>query len=553
MKQLLYILFILTVFSCSQSRESKSLSATPTEEELMALYQESISSHISNGLTKLEASHLNDIVGQIYQNNSFNLIWSNGDSLTLNGQGMIDAIINSWGYGLPINYRQAEISSLRDSLKTDLPAKAKAEIFAQLDLLITFNGLRLAGDLKYGIINKDSLNMEDHIDSLTQADVDILLTCAKDELADEVLMRSFAPQHQLAQELIQGLKSYVKSTTLNDETFTLPNYKQDSIKSYTIAKEALIKHGYSDSQRVAVDSLFKVDLIAFQELNGLGGDFKIGNFTKDAIGMSNLDRYIKAVATLEKWKLKKFETTQYFFVNVPSYQLRYFNDDTITATHRVVVGTPVTSTPSFSAKLKYINVNPRWHVPYSISSKEILPSVKKDVSYFTRHGYKVYTMDRELVDPQTVDWNEVSSNNFKYRVVQNSGTYNSLGIVAFMFPNENSVFIHDTPSKYFFSQDVRAYSHGCVRLDKPIDLAKLVLEHDENEYNNDSLDTMLVKRVERRIYLNKPIDVHIDYFTTETNSKGKIIFYRDIYGRDEKLTGFIKAAIKEDQSHGQIL
>src|SRR5690606_15611907 len=182
-------------------------------------------------------------------------------------------------------------------------------------------------------------------------------------------------------------------------------------------------------------------LIKFQELNGLKGDCKIGNYTRDALNTSNYERFLMAVMTLERWKIFELNgESNYIFVNVPGYELTYYKNNKATVKHRVVVGAPDTHTPSFSAKLKYLNINPQWHVPYSISSKEILPYLKRDSAYLSSRGYKLYNNDHELVDENSVDWTSVSQNSFNYKIVQNSGSYNSLGILAFMFPNEHAVF-----------------------------------------------------------------------------------------------------------------
>ena len=130
--------------------------------------------------------------------------------------------------------------------------------------------------------------------------------------------------------------------------------------------------------------------------------------------------------------------------------------------------------------MKRMVTNPFWHVPYSISSTEILYGARKDSNYLNKRGYKIFS-DGIQIDPKSVDWTTVRQGNFPYKVRQNSGGGNSLGRVKFLFPNVHSVFIHDTPSKRLFANDVRAYSHGCVRLHEPFELAKALLASEEHE------------------------------------------------------------------------
>ncbi len=550
-----YIILIAFLAACSQQRESAQPAVVEEDPETIRLEAvENIAFTIENRIQKTSESPLNDKVKFLYEGEDIQPLWSNGDSLNLSGLFMIETLDKSWNYGLPLNYKQNLLSALRDSLNTELSRENRTDILSEIEILLSYNSVQFLSDLKYGFVNLDSMRIEDHIDSLNNEDIAHLKKFIE-KPEDSMFLQSFLPQYQTALELQTALSHYVDSTELSDHTFSLPNYKQDSIKAYTIAKEALIAHEFSDSSILEVDSLFIKDLKAFQQLHGLEGDFKIGNNTKDAIGMSNLDRYLMAVASLEKWKYHELldEEENHIFVNIPSYTLRFMDDGKAVRKHNVVVGTPITRTPSFKAKLKYITLNPRWHVPYSISSKEILPSIRKDQSYLSRNGYTLYDRDRNPVDVNSVDWDKVSSNNFKYKIVQGSGTYNSLGIVAFIFPNEHSVFIHDTPSKYFFSRDVRAFSHGCVRLQDPMDMAKFIVERDSNEkITLDTVQAWSDSRVERRIYLKKPFNVYIQYFTAEGDSTG-IRFHRDIYGRDEKLRASLKAFIKESQSRAQTL
>lgn len=554
MKHLTYIFIFALLASCSQSKERSEREGEKalTKDEAHELRVSFLKQTIAEELNKSEFS-INAKFKELYTHSDQSYIWSNADSLNQAAIEMIAILDSSWGFGLPKNYQQSLLLAIRDSLSKEISNKARQHMLAEAEVLLSYNSLQFIADLKYGIVNTDSMYMEDRIDSLNAMDIERFHVSISENTLNSAINNHFAPQFVIAKDIISGLKEYVASYELSDHTFTLPNYKQDSSKAYSVAKEALIQHGFSDSSVLTIDSVFVAELKRFQLWHGLEDDYKIGGNTQKAIAMSNLDRYLMAVATLEKWKNTSFDDQRYLFVNVPSYTLRYVRNDSIIKQHRVVVGAPTTRTPSFNAKLKYLNVNPRWHVPYSISSKELLPSIKRDSTYLKRHGYRVYTSDHQAVDASSVDWSSVSQNSFNYRIVQNSGAYNSLGIIAFMFPNEHSVFIHDTPSKFFFTQSVRAYSHGCVRLQDPVDLAKYILEEDlGNEYTADSIDTMLVKRVERRIYLKEKVEVYIDYFTTE-NRDGKLVFFPDVYGRDDKMRLNLKKFIKESQAQNQTL
>ena len=180
-------------------------------------------------------------------------------------------------------------------------------------------------------------------------------------------------------------------------------------------------------------------------------------------------------------------------------------------------------------------------MPYSISSTEILAGARKDSAYFAKRGYKIFSGDSQI-NPSSVDWSTIKQSNFPYKVRQDGGSGNSLGKIKFLFPNVHSVFIHDTPSKSLFMNDVRAYSHGCVRLHEPYELAKAILAADQHKTVGDSLITYIERGEQKVLELGAPFEVYIEYITATGDSLGTISFFPDIYGRDEK---YIKNTFKK--------
>lgn len=229
----------------------------------------------------------------------------------------------------------------------------------------------------------------------------------------------------------------------------------------------------------------------------------------------------------------------YIRINIPEYMLRYYNDDTLRTAHNIVVGKYENQTPELESKLRKIVVYPYWNVPYSISSKEILPAAKYNSGYFAKHNYKVYRKGNE-VDPLTVNWKSIRQNAFPYKVVQQPGPRNSLGIIKFDFYNKHSVYFHDTPAKGLFGADVRAYSHGCMRTQNPVDLAKTILHYDStsryryNEMRPDSLDTLLGRKENYDIQLKDRVPIYIDYVTVTRSKDYQMVINHDVYGRDEE-------------------
>ncbi len=209
----------------------------------------------------------------------------------------------------------------------------------------------------------------------------------------------------------------------------------------------------------------------------------------------------------------------FIVINIPSYRLTFFKNDKIVLSSNVVVGTEMNKTVIFSGMMRYVVFNPYWNVPTSILKKEILPAIKKNKHYLTNHN---------------MEWHNGG-------VRQKPGPSNSLGLVKFLFPNSNNIYLHDTPSKNLFDKETRAFSHGCIRVAKPKELAYTVLEDNPN-WTKEKIDAAMDAGKESWCTLKNEIPVYIGYFTSWVDSQNKIHFYNDVYKRDARL---LEQLIKE--------
>jgi murein L,D-transpeptidase YcbB/YkuD len=200
-------------------------------------------------------------------------------------------------------------------------------------------------------------------------------------------------------------------------------------------------------------------------------------------------------------------------INIPSYQLTYFKDGKPVLHSRVVVGKAMNKTVIFSADLKYIVFSPYWNVPKSIIEKEIKPGIAKNPNYLAEHD---------------MEWE-------KGTLRQRPGPKNSLGLVKFLFPNNNSIYLHDTPSKNLFNEEKRAFSHGCIRIAKPKELANLILK-DDKKWTPEKIEAAMNAGKESWYALKTKIPVYIGYFTAWVDNEGVLHFYDDVYERDERLS-----------------
>jgi murein L,D-transpeptidase YcbB/YkuD len=191
--------------------------------------------------------------------------------------------------------------------------------------------------------------------------------------------------------------------------------------------------------------------------------------------------------------------------------------------------------------MSYLVLNPYWHVPHTLATQDKLPEIKKDVRYLARHNIEVFRgwgADATPVDPSTIDWSTLSKSNFPYRLRQKPGPNNALGRVKFMFPNPHSVYLHDTPSRSLFGRAERSFSSGCIRVERPLDLAAYLLG-DQPKWTRDAIASALSSPAtadlsEQTVLLKQPLPVHLLYWTAWSDD-GTVHFRTDVYDRDAPL------------------
>jgi len=237
------------------------------------------------------------------------------------------------------------------------------------------------------------------------------------------------------------------------------------------------------------------------------------------------------VHNMERWRWLPQELgRRYILVDVPAYTLEVVEHDQPVMTMRVVVGKPSWPTPVLSATMSHVVLNPDWRVPPNIATEELLPILRSNPGYLTQHNMRVSSGPHD-VDPRSIDWGKVSKKNFPYRLRQEPGPKNPLGNIKFMFPNRFQVYLHDTPSRTLFAKPERAFSHGCVRVEKPTDLAEYVLR---GALSRDRLLASIGQRTSRTIVLSEPVPIYFVYRTVLVKDNGTVQFQPDIYGYDDQ-------------------
>jgi murein L,D-transpeptidase YcbB/YkuD len=277
---------------------------------------------------------------------------------------------------------------------------------------------------------------------------------------------------------------------------------------------------------------------AFQKEKGLKADGRIRQSTIAALTggekesnrreRGSADKIKKVEIALEelRWLPREFPKS-YIFLNEPAFEVTYFEDGKAKLAMRAVVGKPTAQTYFFVDHIKDVEYNPYWNVPRSIVINEMLPHLYRDPGYLDSKGYEVANQKGRQIASNSVNWTAVASDKTAVDVRQPPGDRNALGRVKIEFPNKHAIYLHDTPEKSFFSRDMRALSHGCVRLQQPREMAAAVLgtsvEH---------IDKRIASRQTDKEMVNRDLPIYLGYFTAWPDQNGNIKYYNDVYDRD---------------------
>ena len=275
----------------------------------------------------------------------------------------------------------------------------------------------------------------------------------------------------------------------------------------------------------------------FQDHHGLKPDGIVGGETLKDLNVSVDDRIDQIIINMERWRWipKKFGD-RYLLVNIPEYKFHLVDKGKEVFDMRVIVGKKLNSTPIFSDKMEYIVIAPYWNVPMSIVVKEIKGNMLRNPGFLASQNMEIVTRDKAhtVIDAGSIDWANVSETNFKYLIRQKPGPENSLGSIKFIFPNEDDIYLHDTPHDALFNQTQRGFSHGCVRVEYPTKLAEYLLR-DQPEWTEEKIRETINGGEEKWVTLKEKLPVYIVYLTAWVDKDGNLNFRDDIYGHDRTL------------------
>lgn len=276
---------------------------------------------------------------------------------------------------------------------------------------------------------------------------------------------------------------------------------------------------------------------SFQGSLGLIVDGIVGPATVASLNGGGATTREDIVANMERWRWMPSDLGDFYvLVNIPEFRLAIMKTDELVYSTKVVVGKPEFQTPIFADQIENIVVNPFWNVPSNIANNEIVPRIVSNPGYLASQNMELLKGGK-VINASAVDWSTLPQGRFPFAIRQRPGNDNALGKIKFLFPNEHDVYLHDTPAKSLFNSSVRAYSHGCVRVQNPMEFADALLAN-EPGLSAAALEAMYGKN-ERWVKLKTPIPVYLAYFTLRVDEDGTIRSYGDVYGLNKRLISLL--------------
>ena len=482
------------------------------------------------------------LVKQVYAKKEFKSIWTDKGKLNAAGDSLFNVIRDAESFGLiPDDYHYTVIDSL---LKNSFDTKENSfnlNKLAHADLMLTDAFFTFCVHVSVGrIANDSSTAREWRIHRL-----DTNLISVFDQALPGKNFRKCFTGLEPQRFQYQAIKKYMNEYRTKYAKISwphLPDRKTDSANYFIALKKELILFGDYDSASVVDTKKSNVDSVRisealkkFQKRYFLEPDGKLGRNTMLTLNMTPTDWIRQLAMNLERWRWEpaKFEK-RHMLVNLPCFKMTVWEADSIFMESKIVCGAVKTQTPELDSKVNQIVLYPYWNVPYSIAWKEVLPHVQRDTGYLRKEHMDVLDGHNKVVDYRKINWKKYHKGNLPYKFRQETGDENALGIMKFEFNNKYSVYMHDTNAKKYFRFDTRAFSHGCMRLEKYMDLAHFLIRDDSVKLPRDTFDHWTTLDSNMKVNLRRPLPIHVRYFTCDVDTDGNVFVHMDIYLRDER-------------------
>ena len=485
-------------------------------------------------------------IPKFYMGRNYTPAWTSHKTI----HEMLAAIKGSFDHGLnPEDYHLSAITGLMKKIQNE---QGTASDRADMDVLLTDALLRLSFHLYYGKVSPESLDPDWNFKrKILDKDPALYLerVISSGNITRELdRLWPHQPYYTVLRTWLKKYRQFAKNPWPHLHlTRTLrPGMRGNDVALLRarLASEGFLQHGHSTQDPELFDDKLEDAVRDFQLHHGLEPDGVVGKNTLKMLNLTPSFKVNKIRVNLERarWILHNLPK-RFLLVNIAGFRLFYFENGKKKWSCKVMVGKPYWKTPIFRATMEYVVVNPYWVVPPGILKKEVLPKIKRNPSYLSKNNMEIVDAKGHWIDPRSINWKHINPARFPYIIRQKPGPQNALGRIKFIFPNKHFVFLHDTPAKALFSKNMRAFSHGCIRVEKPLELARILFEGSK-KWTMEKIKEAIASGKNRIIHLERRMPILILYWTVVRNHDNTITFLPDIYNRDKKILIGLDTPIK---------
>ncbi len=553
------LLSLLTTFACAYGDQRPD----PSMSTRIALDIQALTRQFSPAAMRIgsQTLKLHDDLANFYIKRDFQPAWFNpiAGRVSAQARSLHSVVRDAAEHGLhPEDYHFEPIRQLLELVEDYRRYGLAADPFrlAQLDLLLSDAFLSYASHLTAGRVDPNLVHAGQWRARPRQADIQRLLNFSLENGRVAETLLGMVPAYAEYRRLREALLRYRLIAAIGGWPSLPPGSvlrPDDKDQRLPLLRKRLWIEGdlsyMGEEGDLQFDGRTARALGKFQARHGLLEDRVLGPKTLRELNRTVEQRIRQIEINLERWRwLPKDLGDNHIRVNIADFKLQVVEGGRTVMSMPVVVGTSYRETPVFSGRMTYLEFAPYWGVPQTILEEDKLPEIRGNVSYLDEHNFEIIPWSGPAwarIDPRDIDWDRVTAENFPGLLRMRPGPWNPLGQVKFMFPNEFDVYLHDTPERHLFARDRRLYSSGCIRIERPLDLAQYLLEDDAEWGDCMALLELIHGAEPRRVQLEEPLPVHLLYWTAWVDASGSVQFRPDVYERDGDL---MRALVSHRQS-----
>ncbi len=481
-----------------------------------------------------ETVYTSGLLLDLYRKNHFQPLWNDHGAVAQ----LISAVAASAEEGLiPDDYHLQAITHYGKSLEEELSQSKLVEY----DLLLSDAMMLLAEHKRFGKVDRRQVEEKHNLEQATSGTrlIDVCLAAIQNGTIRQTL-DGFSPPHPAYVNLKQALGRYRKIAgaggwrPVPTGPSLKPGMRDDRVRAMRqrLAVTGELKKK-SDDPTLYDDGLVSAVKV-FQERHHLEPDGLVGKTTIQAMNVTVAERISQIRVNLERtrWVIHDMPSSS-IMIDIAGFKLYYYHNSELAWRTKVMVGQPYNQTPVFRSTITYMVLNPTWTLPPDIVKNETIPKILTEKDHLQKQNIRIFTSEGTEVSPASIPWRHYLGKRLPYTLRQDSGPDNSLGLIKLIFPNPYHVYLHDTPSKSLFDRHQRAFSHGCIRVQNPLQLGKMLIANDAGNSTTEArFDQILTTGKTTTVFLKQPLPIFLMYLTANVQD-GVVLFKPDLYNRDQ--------------------